>query len=135
MVVAGDEMADPAEAGQLFEVDMDHVSGILPLRALVSRLRLQITHTHARNVIDYQPTVVIERSASLRQSGGKCAVNGDLRPAPVNSECASDRRLREYSFYPSIQLSLLAQAAQPLVATAEADPNSCSQFGFELFIM
>ena len=41
--VAGDPVANAVEPGQLFDVDMDHVAGLLPLVSLHRRSGLQVT--------------------------------------------------------------------------------------------
>jgi hypothetical protein len=43
--VAGDPVADPLKAGQLFGVDMDHVAWLLPLVPLHRSLGLQVPQT------------------------------------------------------------------------------------------
>ncbi len=42
LAAAGDAVTDPAKAGKLFDVDMDQVSGMVPLVALERRLGFQI---------------------------------------------------------------------------------------------
>jgi hypothetical protein len=42
LAVAGDAVTDLAKAGELFDVDMDQVSGMVPLVALDRRLGFQI---------------------------------------------------------------------------------------------
>ena len=88
LAIACEAMADFAEAGQLLDVDMDQVSGMLPLEALYWRFGLLIPQPPQTKAIAHPG------------HGG----DGDPRPAAVAADRASAAGCDENSVDPPMQL-------------------------------
>ncbi len=128
-------MADTLEAGQLFDVDMDHVAGALPLVAPHRRLGIKVLESTQRQGVHHPPDCRQGRLESLGEATKFAALVPEVygllqllrieRPplAAANSPSIHQRRHAACSV-----------AGQPLVGDAQADAHALNA-GWPLILL
>ena len=127
--VAGDPVADLPEAGQGLDIDVDQVARSVPLVALHRRSGLQVAESPQAQPAEgtgnggegsrQQPGDVAQMQPLVTEIHGLLQLLRIERPALVAPNTPPIRKCR---------WTACAEACQPLVSAAEADPSVSSEF-------
>jgi len=129
--VAGDAVADPLKPGQLFDVDMDHVPGALPLVATNKTFGVKVLQASQAQAL-HEPTNggegrtespgdAAERAALVPQVYSLLELLRIERPPLAAANTPSIRQCR---------YAACSKPGEPLVGRTQADPGLCCK-GFE----